>query len=58
VLKAQVLDGTTEIGQGEVELTTSSCQVRFARQGAHILVSVDDKPLISEPAPASTGAQG
>ena len=58
VLKAQVLDGQTEIGQGEVELQSSSCSVRFARQGAHILVSVDDKPLIEKQLAATTGAQG
>jgi hypothetical protein len=46
VLKAEVLDGTKAVGQGEVELDSSSCSVRFARQGAHILVAVDDKPLI------------
>ncbi len=59
ILRAQVLDGTREIGQGEVELSGSSCSVRFARQGAHILVSVDDKPLIAQQLAASApDAQG
>ncbi|MBM3471742.1 MAG: hypothetical protein FJX75_00550 [Armatimonadetes bacterium] len=57
-LKAQVTQGTTELGRAEVELQSSSCNVRFARQGAHILVSVDDKPLIDQPLAAATGAQG
>ena len=46
LLKAQVLDGTAEVAQGQVELASSSCSVRFAREGAHVMVFVDDKPLI------------
>jgi len=58
VLKAQVLQGATEIGRGEVELASSSCSVRFARQGAHILVSVDDRSLIESRLTAGGGTQG
>jgi hypothetical protein len=57
-LKVRVTQGTAELAHGEVELQTSSCSVQFARQGAHILVSVDDKPLIDRPLAAATGAQG
>jgi len=42
------LDGTAEIAQGEIELETSSCRVRFARQGSHVLVAVNDEPIVTQ----------
>jgi len=57
-LKAEVTHGGAELGKGEVELQSSSCNVRFARQGAHILVSVDDKPLIDSQLAETTDARG
>jgi hypothetical protein len=46
-LKGQVLDGTSPIGEGLVELPDSNCQVEFSRKGNSVVVMIDGKPLIT-----------
>lgn len=59
LLKARLLNGATDLGQDEIEVQGSSCNIRFARQGAHIVVSVDDRLLMHEVVPRSSArAQG
>ncbi|MGQ9731918.1 MAG: hypothetical protein ACUVX8_11690 [Candidatus Zipacnadales bacterium] len=47
-LRARLLKGTTLIAQAQIVLNDSSCRVRFARQGSHAIVAIDDQPIISE----------
>jgi len=47
-IAAQLLTGTTEVAKGQVELKESSCSVRFARQGGHVLVLIDERPVIDQ----------
>jgi hypothetical protein len=45
VLKARVVDGTKPLGEGQVELSGSSCRVEFSRRGRELLLLIDGRPL-------------
>jgi hypothetical protein len=47
-LKAQVTSGEAAVGEGQVDLTESSCRVQFSHEGDAVIVRVDDQPLIAK----------